>query len=101
MEYFSTQGHYNANNESLYLLRGLKLLVSAVKAYCATLNHVFSLVGKDLTTNHVISKMLIIFEETIPLREVKPLDWNLSLALWSLTQLLYEPLKLPFDKHLT
>ena len=38
----------------LYLQRELKLSVLAVESYCATLNHVSSLAGKNLPANHVI-----------------------------------------------
>ena len=43
----------------------------------------------------------VIFEKSCPPREVKPLEWNLSTVLRSLTHLPYKPLKLSVDKHLT
>ena len=83
--------------ESLFLQRGLKLSVPAVKGYCAALNHVFSLAGKDLATNRIISS----FQKTCPPRNVKPPEQNLSLVLRSLTHLPNESPKLFLDKHLT
>ena len=34
-------------------------------------------------------------------KEVRPLEWNLSLVLRSMTHMSYWPLKLSIDKHLT
>ena len=40
-----------------------------------------------LGANKVITRMFSRFEKTCPLREVKPLEWNLSLILGSLLSL--------------
>ena len=56
----------------LYVQRELKLLVPVVKGYHAALGHVFSLAGKDLAANCIISRMFSSFEKTCPLRDVKP-----------------------------
>ena len=42
---------------SLYL-QELKLMVPAVKGYCAILNHVFSLASKDLAVSHITSRII-------------------------------------------
>ena len=44
--------------------------------------------------------MFCSFEQSCPPREVRPLDWNLSVVLHSLTHLPYETLELSADKHL-
>ena len=76
---------------SLYLWKELKLLVSAVNDYQASLNHVFSLAGMDFAANRVSSRMFRSFEKTCQLREVKPPERNLSLVLRSLTPLNIQP----------
>ena len=66
-----------------------------------TLNYVFSLTGTDLASSQVVSWMFRSFEKSCPLREVRPLDWNLSLVLQCLSWPPFELLKLASDKHLT
>ena len=72
-----------------------------IKGYRSTLNHVIALLGPDLTFSKVISRMFSSFEKSCPPREVKPLEWNLSLILKSVICPPYKPVKLSLDKHLT
>ena len=58
------------------------------------LSHVFFLADIDLASILIISRAISSFKKICPLREVKPLEWNLSLDLRSLTCLPYEPLRL-------
>ena len=83
----------------LYQQRELKPSVPVVKGYQVALNHVFSLAGMDLTANEIISRMLSSFKKIYLPGEVKPLEWNLSLVLRSLTYPPYKPLRLSSDKR--
>ena len=74
----------------LCLWRKLKLSLPAVKGYHAALNYIFSLVGLDLAAIRVVNRIFRSFEKMCPPREVKSLEWNLSLVLQSLTHLPYE-----------
>ena len=85
----------------LYLRQELSLSVPAVKGYRAALNLVFSLTGMDLAASTVVFKMFHSFKRSCPLREIRPLDWNLSLVLQYLSRSPFEPLKLASDKPLT
>ena len=75
----------------LYLHRELKFTIPAVKVYRSALNHVIALACTDLEANKIISRMFSNFKKSCPPREVKPLNWNLSLVHKSLTHPLYEP----------
>ena len=77
------------------------LSVPAVKGYWAALNHVFSLTGMDLAASSDVSCMFQNFKRSCPPREIRPLDWNLSLVLRCLSRPPFEPLKLTSDNHLT
>ena len=57
--------------------------------------------GTNLVANKIISRKFSSFEKTCPPREVKPPEWNLSLALWSLARPPCELLKLSSDEYLT
>ena len=60
-----------------------------------------TLIGIDITADRVVNMMFCSFKKSCLPREVKPLEWNLSLALKNLTCPLYELIKLVSDKHLT
>ena len=84
-----------------YLWKELKLSVSVSKGYRSTCNHVFILSGMDIASDIIVSPMFSSFKRSCPLREIKPLEWNQSLALRNLTHPPYKPLKLSMDKHLS
>ena len=84
-----------------HLCEELKLMVSLIKGYKSAFHQVFSLTGKDLAGNRVISKIFTKFENTCLPKEVKPRDWNFALVLRSLLHLPHKPLKLSPDRHLT
>ena len=71
-----------------------------MKGYRAIFNHVFALAGTDLA-NRIISRMFSSFEKNCLLRVIKPPEWDLPLVPSSFTHLLFEPLKLSLDKHMT
>ena len=73
----------------------------AVKGYQPALNLVFSLTGMAVAAGTLVSWMFRCFERSCPPRELRPLDWNLSLVLSCLSRLPFEPLKLASDNHLT
>ena len=84
----------------LFLCQDLSLSVPTVKGYRVTLNHVFSLIEMDLAASTVVSRMFRSFKRLCSLREIRPLDWNLSLVLRCLSRPRIEPLKLASDIHL-
>ena len=85
----------------LYVRRELKLTVLAIKGYGSTLDQVFILTGSDLASNRIISRMFSSFKKSFVPREIKAPEWNISLALRSLTHLPYMLKKMSLDKHLT
>ena len=60
----------------------------------------FSLIGKDLAENRIISRTSSSSEKICLPREVKPPGSNLTLVLKSISHLPYESLKLFSDKHI-
>ena len=70
-----------------------------VKGNRSALNYVFILSRMDIAANTVISLMFNRFKRSFPPRKIKMPDWNLSLVLWSLTHLPFEPMKLSLNKH--
>ena len=85
----------------LYLHQDLKLTTAAILGCRSTFNHVFTLIGTNLASSRVISRMFTGFEKSYLLRKIKPLEWKLSLVLRNLTCPPYEPVKLFVDKHLS
>ena len=84
-----------------FLCRVLGLSVPVVKGYQPTLNHVFSVMGIALAASTIVSRMFRCFESSCRPREIRPLDWNLSLILGCLSGPSFDPLKLASDKHIT
>ena len=84
----------------LFLRQELCLSVPAGKGYQAALNHMFSLIGMELTASSVVSRMFRSFERLCLPREIQPPDWNFSPVLRCLSRSPFEPLKLASDKHL-
>ena len=86
----------------LYMLRMLKLSISAGKGYRSAFNHVFSLGGTDLAASWIISRMFSSFEKTCSQEKLTLCVEHVSgSVLGSLTVPPYEPHMLPSDKHLT
>ena len=62
-----------------------------IKGYRVTLSHVFVLAGTDVAVNSVIIRMFSSFKKNCCLREIKLLEWNLTMVLRSLIHLLRTP----------
>ena len=63
-----------------------------VKGYSSALNSVLALKGRDLTSSREIT-VLRSFSRSVNPVELRPLAWDVSLVLQSLTGAPYEPLR--------
>ena len=77
----------------VHLRRDKGLSVSAVKGYRSTLNSVFALKDMDLADSHPIYMLIRSFLKSLRPEELRPLAWDVTLVLQSLTGTTYEPLR--------
>ena len=77
----------------IHLRQDNGLSVSAVKGYCSALNSVLALMGRDLASSREITTVLRSFSRSVNPVELRPLAWDVSLVLQSLTGAPYEPLR--------
>ena len=77
----------------IHLRQDKGLSVSAVKGYCSALNSVLALKGRDLASSCQITTVLRSFSRSVNPVELRPLAWDVSLVLKSLTGAPYEPLR--------
>ena len=77
-----------------FLIRHDKgLSVSAVKGYSSAFNSVLALKGQDLASSREITMLLRSFSRSVDPVGLRPLAWDVSLTLQSLTGAPYEPLR--------
>ena len=85
----------------IHLRQDKGLSVSAVKGYCSTLNSVLALKGRDLAMSREITTLLHSFSRSVNPVELRPLAWDVSLVLQSLTGAPHEPLRMCEERFLS
>ena len=83
-----------------HLVRDKGLSVPAVRGYCASLNSVFALKGRDLAASQEVSMLFRSFSKTARPERLRPPNWDISLVLQSLTRAPYEPLRSADERFL-
>ena len=83
-----------------HLVRDKGLSVPAVRGYCASLNSVFALKGRDLAASREVSMLFRSFSKTARPERLRPPNWDVSLVLQSLTRAPYEPLRSADERFL-
>ena len=71
-----------------------------VKGYRSTINSVLALKGVDLSTSRELSMLFRSFSKSCSLIDLRPPAWDVPLALQSLTNPPYEPLKTVEERFL-
>ena len=77
----------------IHLRHDKGLSVSAVKGYSSAFNSVLVLKGQDLASSREITMLLRSFSRSVDPVGLRPLAWDVSLTLQSLTGAPYEPLR--------
>ena len=83
-----------------HLVRDKGLSVPAVRGYCASLNSVFALKGRDLAASREVSMLFRSFSKSARPERLRPPNWDISLVLQSLTRAPYEPLRSADERFL-